>query len=638
MRAIALVPTLLLAGTALAASPSTQALPSTTLVLVVASNRGPALDRPPLQYADDDGAKYYEVFATLAGEANTRLLTAFDADTARLFPQLAASVEAPTRAHVEAAVERFAQQAREARRNGEHVRFYFVFAGHGDVDEGRGFIELADGAFTADDLDALLRRIDADEAHVILDSCNSFFVVNPRKPGGRRFATPRDAAEKLSRRLPNVGVFLSTSAEAEVFEWSELQSGVFSHAVRSGLMGAADANHDGRVSYEELAAFVATAAAEIKNPLYRPQVYARGPNGDDERTLFDLSRTHAFTLTIDQKADVRLAVSDRDGLRWLDAHKEAGEVLDLRLPARLAGHMEVDRLSADGAATGSVEARYRVPPPGDSEKAVSLAQLAAEPAEAGPRGAQEIFRGLFVRPFGPRALLAYREERAHAPEPVFGISREDTERMGLLLEQLEVTERQQRVSAATISFGMAAVYGTYFGLAAREQSLTRGEKTSFLTSGILLTGLSLGIGVLRLSYVPERERIYQRFRADMARPAADQARVAAAIETRLQEIQEEERHARKLKLVVGYLFTGLASGLLVLNEENTQSQDSRILQRGFILAVTGTVLAMTLREQFTTNPTDNFIELWRKDPRHRPLDLSLAPVRGGGMFALSGSF
>jgi len=42
-----------------------------------------------------------------------------------------------------------------------------------------------------------------------------------------------------------VGVFLSTSAESEVFGWSELQSGVFSHAVRSGLMGAADANHDG---------------------------------------------------------------------------------------------------------------------------------------------------------------------------------------------------------------------------------------------------------------------------------------------------------------------------------------------------------------------------------------------------------
>jgi hypothetical protein len=357
VKVIFILPAFLLANTALAASPVP---PSTTLVLVVASNRGPALDRPPLQYADDDGAKYHEVFASLAGEANTTLLTEFDSDTARLFPQLAASVEAPTRAHVDSAIERFAHRASEAHRMGQHVGFYFVFAGHGDVDEGRGFLELADGAFTADDLDALLRRIGADEAHVILDSCNSFFVVNPRKPGGRRFATPRDAAEKLARQLPNVGVFLSTSAEAEVFEWSELQSGVFSHTVRSGLMGAADANHDGRVSYEELAAFVSTAAAEIKNPLYRPKVFARGPNGDDDRTLFDLSQTHALTLTVDQSSSLRLAVRDRDGLRWLDAHKEAGQVLELRLPAGLAGHMEVERLISRGWA--SWQGRSPLPP------------------------------------------------------------------------------------------------------------------------------------------------------------------------------------------------------------------------------------------------------------------------------------
>src|SRR5262249_25541258 len=138
---------------------------------------------------------------------------------------------------------------------GKDTDFYFVYAGHGDVDRGRGFLELRDGAFTSDDLERLLKRVAATRSHVILDSCNSFFVINSRKPGGTRFATPEDATRSLSARLPNVGVFLSTSAEAEVFEWSELQSGIFSHAVRSGLAGAADANGDGVVSYQELAAF-----------------------------------------------------------------------------------------------------------------------------------------------------------------------------------------------------------------------------------------------------------------------------------------------------------------------------------------------------------------------------------------------
>jgi hypothetical protein len=51
---------------ALALSAAPVARPSDTfaasLVLIVASNRGAEARRTPLQYADDDGAKYYEVF------------------------------------------------------------------------------------------------------------------------------------------------------------------------------------------------------------------------------------------------------------------------------------------------------------------------------------------------------------------------------------------------------------------------------------------------------------------------------------------------------------------------------------------------------------------------------------------------
>jgi hypothetical protein len=605
----------------------------TTLVLVVASNRGPALDRPPLQYADDDGAKYREVFASLAGEDNTVLLTELDADSARLFPHLVGKVAAPTRAQVLAASERLARRAREVQRAGGRVGFYFVFAGHGDVDGGRGFLELADSAFTAADVDNLLRSVGADEAHVILDSCNSFFVINPRKPGGRRFATPRDAAEKLARQLPNVGVFLSTSAESEVFEWSELQSGVFSHAVRSGLMGAADANRDGRVSYEELAAFVETSAAEIKNPAYRPKVFARGPNGDDERTLFDLSRTRALAVRIDDGGALRLAARDGDGLRWLDAHKEAGQSLELHLPAALAGHLDIERLSPAGA----VEARYSIPESKDAP--VVLASLSPQAAQSTARGGQEVFRGLFVRPFGARALAAYQEEHRHTPEPVYGLSREDSAHMGLLLEQLSASERHQRRSMAGINLAFAAASGTYFGLASRAGGLKHGERTAFLFSGAVLTGVSLGAGLYRLLHVSERERIFEDFRAQMTAPNADQARIAAAIEERLVKVQAEEHRRRMWALISGYAVTALVGGAVVLNELSTdQSRDYRMLERGFLLGMTGMVLGITLKEQFTTSPTDKFIELWRKDPHRVQVDVSLAPIPGGGMVGLSGKY
>jgi len=403
----------------LAAAPAAVPPPAepASLVLIVASNRGVRAGRPPLQYADDDGAKYFEVFSTIAGEDHTVLLTDFDGDTARLFPALLERVRSPSRSQLDLAVSKLARQSAELRRAGRAVRLHFVFAGHGDVDGGRGFLELADGPFTADDLQQLLRTVDATESHVILDSCNSFFVVSPRKPGGTRFATPRDAAEALARRLPDVGVFLSTSAQAEVFEWSELQSGVFSHAVRSGLLGAADANGDGHVSYEELAAFVDTAVADIKNPNFRPRVFARGPNGEDARAILDLPLART-ALLVDEPGPVRLAVRDFDGLRWLDAHTEAGSVLRLWFPASVRARLEVDRLSAGGQGV-HVDASYGLSAADGAP--LRLAELRPSNAAVAMRGAGEIFQALFARPYGPAAFAAYLDQRLARLEAALGL-------------------------------------------------------------------------------------------------------------------------------------------------------------------------------------------------------------------------
>ncbi|HET8538478.1 MAG TPA: hypothetical protein VFL83_01270 [Anaeromyxobacter sp.] len=409
-----MTPALLLALAFAAPSPAAGARDAdAALVLVVASNRGTQPGRTPLRYADDDAAKYFEVFSTIAGRENAELLTELDRDTAGLFPRLRGTARPPTRPEVERAAAELGRRAAELARSGRAVRFYFVFAGHGDVDDGRGFLELSDGPFTADDLQRVIRTVGAPEAHVILDSCNSFFVVNPRKPGGARFATPRDAADALSRRLPNVGVFLSTSAKAEVYEWSELQSGVFSHAVRSGLMGAADADADGAVTYAELAAFIDTATADIKNPLYRPAVYARGPNGEDGRELLSFRGASRVTLAVDDPRRVRLAARDADGLRWIDTYKEAGGALELWLPPSLAGRVEVDRLKTGPGQRGEVEASFALAAPAGA--AAKLSSLAPAGSVVAMRGPGEIFQALFSRPFGPEAFATYLE--VHAGEP-----------------------------------------------------------------------------------------------------------------------------------------------------------------------------------------------------------------------------
>lgn len=610
---------------------------ATSLVLIVANNRSAQVDRPPLQYADDDGAKYYQVFAAMAGAENTVLLTQFDRDTGRLFPSLVGVARTPTRAQIALAAQRFADLASAFRKAGRKVNLYFIYAGHGDVDQGRGFLELADGPFTSDDLDALLKRIDASETHVILDSCNSFFVVNPRKPGGRRFATPRDAAENLARRFPNVGVFLSTSAEAEVFEWSELQSGVFSHTVRSGLLGAADADHDGRVSYQELAAFVETAAAEIKNPLFRPKVFARGPSGNDQRTLLDLSPVRPVVLTVKEPEAVRLAMRDGDGLRWLDAYQEPDVALELRLPRPLADRLQLERLKVSGPDAGAVEARYAVSA-SPSGKAM-LAALSPATSSSEPRGAGDVFRALFTRPFGPKALAAYLEERTQTPEPVYGISRDDAERMGLLLEQLASTERHKRYVQAVGQLAFGTAFAAYSGLATQHQALRSDEKTEFSVVGIATPALFLGTGIYEIARSTDGEKLYQRFRASSAEPGADRSRIAAETEAALQAILEDEQRLRRIGLLIGWIGTGLGTSLVVLNEMNNDaSHDARIIRRGELVGLTAYLLAYALTRQFSTSPTEKLIDLWQKDPVRQAPVLSIAPGNGGGLITLSGQF
>ncbi|MEN9581538.1 MAG: hypothetical protein RJA70_4547, partial [Pseudomonadota bacterium] len=214
--------------------PRTAAAEPKLFAVVIGNNKSLNARRPDLHYADDDAARYFQILQTMAPE-RVSLLSEFDRDTRRLFPEVESQAQRATRAGLLALGQSLKQQVSAANAAGHETELYFVFAGHGDVAQGEGFVELADARLTSSDLEQWLRAIPFTRAHVILDSCNSFFMLGVRKPGGRHFATSEDAARSLSSKLPNVGVFLSTSAEGEAFEWSEIQSGIFSHVVRSGL-------------------------------------------------------------------------------------------------------------------------------------------------------------------------------------------------------------------------------------------------------------------------------------------------------------------------------------------------------------------------------------------------------------------
>lgn len=606
-----------------------------SFAVIVGNNKSLGRRRPELHYADDDAARYFEILQTMA-PGRVWLLSEFDRDTERLFPETRRRASAPTRRNLEAVGRNLAEQVKAARARGQETEVYFVFAGHGDVAQGEGFVEMTDARFRSRDLRAWLLAIPFTRAHVILDSCNSFFMLGARRPGGRHFATSEDAQRALAERLANVGVFLSTSAEGEAFEWSEIQSGIFSHVVRSGLLGAADADSDGSVTYLELAAFVDTATRDVRNPNMRPHVFARGPGARDRTPIARLeSRSGVRRLELGDAGSLRLRLRDGNGLPLLDAHTEGPSRLLVALPEAWARGALIER-RRDSAA-GNVFSLHVLP---DGPGPIRLAALDDAVPPSGGRGPDETFQTLFAQPFGPRALRAYVAERGREPPRVYGVSREDTARMALVLDELARAERGVRVSESIGGIGFGGLLtGAGIGVLHLDPDASAGAKREARVLGVGL--LSLGglfvLGGTGALLAPSKgEQTRAEFRQTLE-AGGDPARAFAAADQRIQEIVEARRAERIAGAVIGGLtMIGCATGFIV-SEALTEGSRGRMAPRlGWSGGFLGGGLMLTEALLMPT-PADALRTIWREDPglnRYRP---SLNLRSDGAFLSLSGT-
>jgi len=348
---------------------------------------------PPLRYADDDAAGYLELFRALG--ARTYLLSRFDEGTRRLHQQAAAEARDPRRADLGQMVEQVAADVALARGRGLPTVVYFVYAGHGNVDNGRGYLALEDARLYGADLEKLIvDRIGAGETHFIIDACYSVFLALSRGPGGeRREAHGFSALGGLGAR-PGVGLLLSTSSARESHEWSEFQGGVFSHEVRSGLLGAADANGDGQVTYREIAAFVERANAPIPNEKFRPDVYAKEPSSAPP--LLDLRPGLGRRLELDGDHPGHYFIEDARGVRLADFNNAPGQGLRMIRPA--GGELFLRKLAP--TPEGEVEYVMEAAP-----AVLRLGDLQPRPSTAQARGAaHESFRLLFSLAFSQQVV------------------------------------------------------------------------------------------------------------------------------------------------------------------------------------------------------------------------------------------
>lgn len=368
------------------AAPARAEEPVARFALIVGVNKSVDRDVAELHFADDDAARYSDLFAALG--IDTVLLARMDANTRRLHAAAAVKAGGPMLRVLDASVGDLAARVAIAKQKGQKTVFYFVYAGHGNVEHGAGYISLEDARLAGRDLETrVLDKVMADEAHFIVDACQSYFLAYSRGPGGkRRSVTGFSGLGSLGKR-PEVGVLLSTSSARESHEWERVQAGVFSHEVRSGLYGAADADGDGSVTYQEMAAFVQRANAAIPNERFRPDVYAHPPA--KTASLLDLRRGLVRRIDIEGAQAAHYMVEDQNGVYLAQFHNEAGERVHLVRP-RAAGRVYLERLS--DAKEYVIE---------EEPDVVSTSALALVAPRAQARGAaHEAFSKMFELPFG----------------------------------------------------------------------------------------------------------------------------------------------------------------------------------------------------------------------------------------------
>jgi hypothetical protein len=429
----------------------TGATKQVAFALILGVSKSPSVEQEVLRYADDDAARYDELFRAMG--FGTFVLSRFDENTLQLHPDSARRARPPRYEEYRRTLLALANEIRTAKQGGAAPSLYFVYAGHGQIQQNHGTLALEDAWLKDSDLYDAIVQLDATRTHVIVDACHADSLVLERGPGGNRRRA--QGFVELAARVsdPKVGLFLSSSATGEAHEWEGFQAGVFSHEVRSGLYGAADADGDGRISYRELAGFVQRANQSVRNERYRPQVLARAPGATDALLDLRFLKTRRLLLS-ETDPGAHQFLEDERGVRVLDFHNSEGKKTSLYLPITL-GPLFLKRLSD--------HVEYVVP---TTAGQLRLASLSSSNWESGTRGAAHLaFKQLFALPFDSTALEAGKLAFDVAPRIDARSMKRETSPSGTNTTRV----------LAWASLGLAAASAaTAVGLAVSAQSLKAG--------------------------------------------------------------------------------------------------------------------------------------------------------------------
>ena len=135
---------------------------------------------------------------------------------------------------------------------------------------------LAAKGVSRKDLEEWCAKVPARKQLMLLDTCQSGGLVDAFAMRG---IEQEKAIAQLARATGTV-VIASTGAEAYARESKEIGHGIFTKAVLDGLAGKADGNRDGKITVNEVVAYINEAVPELSKKLGQPpqfpRCYARG--------------------------------------------------------------------------------------------------------------------------------------------------------------------------------------------------------------------------------------------------------------------------------------------------------------------------------------------------------------------------
>jgi len=298
--------------------------------LVISSNSGSSVSQR-LRYAGRDAETVADVLRQLGGVDQVDLALLSEPDTRAL----------------DAAFDDLSERVRLERERGRRVELMVYYSGHADETG----ILIGGAHYDYGRLRQRIRDVPADVHIAILDSCASGSFT--RIKGGAKL--PPFLADS-SNQVEGFAFLSSSSADENAQESDRIGASFFTYYFVAGLRGAADRNHDGKITLTEAYQFsYEETLGRTQNTAYGPQhpAYDMHLSGTGDVVITDLRSTES-TLVLPAALRGRITVIDRNGRIAVELTKDAGEPLSLALPSATYS-IHVDGGAGEFVATVTLE-------------------------------------------------------------------------------------------------------------------------------------------------------------------------------------------------------------------------------------------------------------------------------------------